>query len=53
MIFAPNAWKPFKCKSIGRFPMAQPPGIATLAWPLRANKGPITTIEARILLTYS
>ena len=33
--------------------MAHPPGIATRACPKRANSGPITTIDARILLTYS
>ena len=33
--------------------MEHPPGIDTRACPLRAKIGPITTIEARILLTYS
>ncbi|COS71362.1 Uncharacterised protein [Streptococcus pneumoniae] len=41
------------CCSIGRLPIAQPPGNATIACPKRANKGPITKILARILLTYS
>ena len=50
---APIASKPFKCKSIGRVPIAQPPGIATRACPNLANNGPITTIDARILLTNS
>ncbi|SCU51576.1 Uncharacterised protein [Staphylococcus aureus] len=41
------------CCSIGLLPIAQPPGNATIACPSLANRGPITKILARILLTYS
>src|SRR3712207_6087702 len=37
---------------MGRDPIAQPPGNATLALPNRAKSGPKTTIEALILETY-
>ncbi len=33
--------------------MAQPPGKATLALPIRANKGPKHSTEARIVFTKS
>ena len=39
--------------SIGRLPIAQPPGIETVASPMRASIGPSTRIEARILRTMS
>ena len=52
MILAPIASNPFKCRSIGREPIAQPPGIATFACLTRAKSGPKTTIEARIFETY-
>ena len=41
------------CKSTGREPMAQPPGNDTRAVPKRANKGPSTKIEARMVFTIS
>ena len=53
VILAPIASKPLRWRSIGRLPIVQPPGIETFAWPLRARIGPSTTIDARILLTYS
>ena len=53
IIVAPKASKPFKCWSIGLLPIEQPPGIATLALPSRANIGPSTKNEALILLTNS
>ena len=49
---APMASIPLRWRSIGREPIAHPPGIATLARPKRASNGPNTTIEARILDTY-
>ena len=53
IIVAPKASKPFKCWSIGLLPIEHPPGIATFALPSRANIGPNTKNEARILLTNS
>ncbi len=41
------------CRSIGRVPMAQPPGSDTRARPQRANSGPSTKTDARILRTRS
>ena len=40
-------------KSTGRVPMAQPPGIDTLASPMRANSGATTQKLARIRDTSS
>ena len=37
----------------GRPPMAQPPGMATRARPVRATSGPRTSEEARMVLTIS
>src|ERR1700730_5199461 len=50
---APSASKPFKCKSIVRSPMTQPPGIDTFASLHRPSSGPSTQTEARILRTTS
>ena len=50
---APIASNPFKCWSTGRAPMAQPPGRLTSALPKRANVGPSTKIEARMVRTKS
>src|SRR5580692_6749030 len=50
---APIASRPLRCKSIGRSPMAQPPGWATRASPQRATRGPSTSEEARMVLTIS
>ncbi len=49
----PIASSPFKCWSIGRAPIAQPPGNDTFAWPNLATKGPSTRTLARICLTSS
>ncbi len=38
---------------MGRWPMAQPPGRATRAYPVRASSGPITRTEARMRLSRS
>ena len=40
-------------RSTGRVPMAQPPGIDTLASPMRAKSGATTQKLARILETSS
>ena len=50
---APIAFKPLMCWSTGLAPIAQPPGKETVALPRRANKGPKTKIEARMVLTMS
>ena len=50
-IFTPKAEMPFICKSIGRTPITQPPGIETLALPNLASKGPRTQKEPRIVDT--
>src|SRR5260370_713448 len=42
---APSFWKPFRCWSMGRTPVAHPPGRATLATPGRASSGPSTGTE--------
>jgi hypothetical protein len=44
---------PLRCRSMGRSPMAQPPGWATRASPQRATNGPSTSEEARMVLTIS
>ena len=40
-------------RSMGRPPMAQPPGMATRAMPVRAMSGPSTSELARMVLTIS
>ena len=50
---APSAARPFRCWSMGRAPMAQPPGSETRARPSRASSGPSTRTDARIVLTSS
>jgi hypothetical protein len=40
-------------RSTGRVPMAQPPGIDTLASPMRATRGAITQKLARMVDTSS
>ena len=50
---APRASNPFRCKSIGRSPMTQPPGRATVASLHRPKSGPSTQTDARILRTTS
>ena len=40
-------------RSMGRPPMAQPPGMATRAMPVRAMSGPRTSELARMVLTIS
>src|SRR6185369_10662112 len=50
---APRAFSPFRCWSIGRTPMAQPPGSDTRALPCRARSGPRTSTEALMVLTSS
>ena len=52
-ILAPMDVSACKCMSTGRVPIAQPPGRETSACPKRANKGPSTRIEARIVFTNS
>ena len=52
-IFAPSASKPLRCRSMGRVPMAQPPGSEIFAWPQRARSGPMMRKDARILRTRS
>ncbi|CFN70142.1 Uncharacterised protein [Bordetella pertussis] len=52
-ISAPSAASPLMCWSTGRWPIAQPPGRLTRAWPKRASSGPSTRIEARMVLTSS
>ena len=49
----PRALKPFKCKSTGLVPIAQPPGSDVLLLPSLANNGPITRNDALILFTRS
>jgi hypothetical protein len=41
------------CRSMGRPPMAQPPGMATRAIPARAMSGPSTSELARMVFTIS
>ena len=53
LISAPIFSRPDKWKSIGRVPMSQPPGWEIFAFPYFANSGPITRIEALIVLTNS
>jgi hypothetical protein len=50
---APRAARPFRCRSTGRAPMAQPPGSDTWASNRRASNGPSTRMEARMVLTRS
>ena len=53
VISAPILSKPERWKSIGLVPISQPPGCEILALPYLATRGPITKIEARIVLTNS
>ena len=50
---APSASSDFKCRSIGRAPIAQPPGIDTRAEPKRASRGASTRMLARMRRTMS
>ncbi len=50
---APSASSPRRCRSTGRVPIAQPPGIDTSARPRFASNGPSTQMPARIVLTMS
>jgi hypothetical protein len=50
---APSAFIATRCMSIGRVPMAHPPGMETRAWPQRATSGPRTQKLARMRLTIS
>ena len=50
---APIFLKPSINKSIGRSPITQPPGCGKETLPKRANSGPASKIEARILLALS
>mmetsp|Transcript_27491 Transcript_27491/g.50825 ORF Transcript_27491/g.50825 Transcript_27491/m.50825 type:complete len:305 (+) Transcript_27491:1833-2747(+) len=52
-ISAPSFSRPKMCKSIGRAPIAQPPGKDTTACPRRASIGPSTRLDARIFRTIS
>ena len=49
----PALARPLRCWSIGRTPIAQPPGSATRAEPWRATSGPSTSTEARMVETSS
>ena len=40
---------PFKCRSMGRCPMAHPPGMLSTHSPARARIGPITSTDARMV----
>ena len=42
-----------RCRSMGRTPMAHPPGSDTRTEPERASRGPSTSTEARMVLTKS
>ena len=52
-ISAPIASSAWRWRSIGRSPIAQPPGSETVASPARASSGPSTRIDARIRRTMS
>jgi hypothetical protein len=52
-ISAPSAFSALRCRSTGRVPMAQPPGMETRAPPQRATSGPSTQKLARMRLTSS
>jgi class 3 adenylate cyclase len=52
-ISAPSLARPLRCWSMGRIPMAQPPGRATRATPCRATRGPSTSTDARMVDTSS
>src|SRR6185312_10130794 len=52
-MIAPSCSRPLMCRSMGRAPMAQPPGRDTRARPMRATSGPRTRVEARIVFTNS
>src|SRR5258708_3082289 len=49
----PMASRPLRCWSMGRAPIAQPPGSETRARPKRATRGPRTRTLARICFTSS
>ena len=53
LTWAPSACMPLRCWSIGREPIAQPPGSDTSAAPYFASSGPRTSTEARMVLTSS
>jgi hypothetical protein len=48
-----HGFEALMCRSMGRPPMAQPPGMATRAMPVRAMSGPRTSELARMVLTIS
>ncbi len=50
---APSDSSACRCMSMGRGPKSSPPGIETVARPIRASRGPRTTTEARIFSTSS
>ena len=50
---APRARMPFRCRSMGRTPMTQPPGWLTVARRVRARSGPSTATEPRMRRTFS
>ena len=52
-ICAPSCAIPATCRSTGRGPIAQPPGIETHAYPSRAKSGPRTKMDALIFRTKS
>ena len=53
LISAPSASIAFRCRSIGRAPIWQPPGSGTRASPQRASSGPSVSMDARIFLLMS
>ena len=53
LMVAPRAARPLRCRSIGRGPIAQPPGMEIRACPRRASMGPSTQTPARIVRTRS
>ncbi len=50
---APIFSRPARCRSTGRAPIAQPPGVETRAWPKRASSGPSARNDARMVFTSS
>lgn len=52
-MLAPNAVKPFRCKSTGREPIGHPPGSGIFACPNLASSGPMIKKDARSLPTSS
>ena len=53
VISAPSVWRPLMCKSMGRAPMAHPPGSDTRASPHLATSGPRINVDARMVRTSS